>query len=122
MDCRVFAWSKGQAIKFDIAKKSSVQVVGQTMAMAVTTAHMGWAPLESCWHTTILSQHKRSKIQAGQCACAVYMQTHVEFFPCDGCVLDAYWILFNPVIRWLTARRNFYQPVQFYPDCAIMEV
>jgi len=52
------------------------------------------------------------------CIHLVYMQTCVEFFPCDVCVQDAYWIFFNPVIRWLT--KNFYQTVYFYHDCTIM--
>jgi len=48
------------------------------------------------------------------------MQMHVKLFPCDGCIRDAYRIFFNPVILWLTTRRNVYQPVQFYSDHASM--
>ena len=43
-------------------------------------------------------------------------------------VLSLWWLclryllnLFNPVIQWLAIRRNFYQCVQLYHDCAIIE-
>ena len=50
---------------------------------------------------------------------AVHMQMHVAFFSCDGYIRGANW---NPVIGWLTARKNLYQSVQLYYDYAIMEV